>query len=161
MQTRNDKRNKDKDRRANPYMKSKKKHWSENIKWKYLPGAVCSACGQNNHEIYETGCPAMAIFCNCQKFFNKSKPEHLKPVIEQFAKFKEEQRNKQMKRRREMKKTLNKLKDCGDEAKIRKVFVNQYFEEFPEEQLLHDDIDFYENSSDSESSDSSKICEEV
>lgn len=93
MNTRNSRRDTSSPRK-DPYRERKKEHWSETIKWKYLPGAVCSACGQNNHDIYETGCPAMAVFCNCQKFFNKSKPEHLRPVIEQFAKFKKEQREK-------------------------------------------------------------------
>ena len=149
----------------NPYKERKRKHWSENIKWKYLPGAICSACGQNNHDIYETGCPAMAVFCNCQKFFNKSKPEHLQPVIEQFAKFKKEQREKQQIRRKDMKRTLKQLNGCCDGAIIRKVFSDQYFEEFPEENTsmtseefisnLDDDINSTNSESDSESSSSS------
>ena len=103
----------------------------------------------------------MAIFCNCQKFFNKTKPEHLKPVIEQFAKFKEDQQHKQAQRQKEMKKTICQLKDCGDVAKIHKVFADQYFKEFPEEKLLHKEINFSDDDGDSDSSASSQICKEV
>ena len=107
----------------------------------------------------------MAVFCNCQKFFNKSKPEHLQPVIEQFAKFKKEQREKQQIRRKDMKRTLKQLNGCSDGAIIRKLFSDQYFEEFPEEKTsmtseefisnLEDDINSTNSESDSESSSSS------
>ena len=56
--------------------KSDSNHWSKNIKWEFMPGAVCSACGQNNYEIYQTGCPAMAIFCHCKAFYDKTDPKH-------------------------------------------------------------------------------------
>ena len=164
MQTWNNRKVNDRnkiDNHISPYAKRKKPHWSKNIKWKFLPGAVWSACGKTPHEIYKTGCPAMAIFCNCQQFFNKTKPEHLKLVIEKFAKFKTDQRLKQSQWRKEMSRTIKQLHDCGDKVKIKKVFADQYFNEFPEERLFHDDFEFSDDNNDAASSVSSKIREEV
>ena len=104
----------------------------DNIKWKYMPGAVCSACGQNNHEIYSTGCPAMAIFCNCKKFYDSVDPEDLQPVLEQYTEFKAEQRKRQNARKKQLNKSIKALKACSDQPQIRKVFFEQYLAEFPE-----------------------------
>ena len=113
----------------------------ENIKWEFMPGAVCSACGQNNHEIYKTGCPAMAIFCNCKKFYDKTDPKKLAPVLEQFATFKAEQRKKQKARKKDLRATIKRLKDCGaEDAKVNKVFLDQYLEEFPSEMYAHEPL---------------------
>ena len=117
------------DRRG--HKKTNKKNF-DNIEWKYMPGAVCSACGQNNHEIYSTGCPAMAIFCNCKKFYDSVDPETLEPVLEQFTKFKAEQRKRQSSKKKQLRASIKALKSCSDQPTIRKVFFDQYLDEFPE-----------------------------
>ena len=78
------------------------KDWSSNIKWELIPGAVCEACGQNNHAVYKTGCPALAIFSNCKKFYEKTPAKDILPVIDEFAKFKAEQREKQKLKRKDL-----------------------------------------------------------
>ena len=130
---------KDKGNKYREYDKGTRKprqRWREKMKWEFLPEEVCSACGQNNHEIYKTGCPAMAVFCNCQKFFNKSKP-----VMEQFAKFKKSQREKQAARKKDMRRTVKQLDGCGDSAMIKKEFADQHYDEFQEEMLNGTDFD--------------------
>ena len=131
--------------------KKKDNHWSKNIKWKFMPGAVCSACGQNNHEIYETGCPAMAIFCHCKAFYDKTNPKDLIPVLQQFSQYKAEQREKQKLKRREIKANIKQLIGCGDESLIKDAFESQYLEEFPEEVLVDNPLD--QSDSDSQQED--------
>ena len=121
--------------------KKQSSKWAENLKWEFMPGAVCPACGQNNHEIYKTGCPAMAVFCNCQKFFNKTDPEQLKPVLEQFTKFKAEQRQKQAQRRKNIKSTIKSLEGSESYAVVKRAFHDEYLLEFPEEQFVDDPLD--------------------
>ena len=60
-----------------------------------------------------------------------------------------------------MSRTIKQLHDCGDKVKIKKVFADQYFNEFPEERLFHDDFEFSDDNNDAASSVSSKIREEV
>ena len=117
-----------------------------------MPGAECSACGQNNHEIYTTGCPAMAIFCRCQKFYNSVDPELLEPVLEQFKQFKAEQRKRQAAKKREYKRSIKALKDCSGQPLIRKVFFDQYLAEFPEAELSPNPFDEEHISDDDEQS---------
>ena len=138
----------------NPYNRKRKNQsneWAKVLKWELTPGATCSACGQNNHEIYKTGCPAMAIFCNCKAFYDKTDPKKLAPVLEQFTTFKAEQRKKQKARKKEMRATIKRLTDCGaEEAQVNKVFMDQYLEEFPAEEYAITPIEFNSDDSDEE-----------
>jgi hypothetical protein len=112
--------------------------WASALQWKYLPGQTCTACGQNNHEIYETGCPAMSIFCNCKEFFDKHTEEELEPVLKQFALFKSGQMKQQKKKRNEYRKQIRKLSAVGDTPQIKKIFLDSYIEEFPEEEYIEE-----------------------
>ena len=115
--------------------------WYKNIKWKYLPGAVCPACGRNDHDIYQTGCPQMAIFCNCMEFYRSHDKRELEPVKQAYNDFMAEQRNKKKSHRSNYRRMIQHTSDQSLKAAIKKLATEGYYEEFPEDKRDGIDLD--------------------
>ena len=124
--------------------------WSSKIKWELIPGANCSACGQNNHEVYKTGCLALAVFCKCKKFYEQTEAKHLLPILNQFAQFKAEQQKKQASRQKELKGTFKLLQGCGKDNEIKEAIKQQYLNEFPEEMYSKTQFEDYDDDNDNQ-----------
>ena len=137
---------------------NKNRHkWAKDIKWKYMPGAHCPACGKTDHSIYETGCPQMAIFAKCQKFMSQHDSRDLEPVLQEFEKYQAELSTKKRRKRKEYKDMVKTLDGSPEiRAEIKRVFQTAYYNDFPEEMDNEVDLDdASDTESDSEDSTSS------
>ena len=64
-----------------------------------MRGARCPACNKNNHNVYKTGCPVLAVFAKCKQSHEKHTNEEIAPVIESYNKYQKELSQKLEERR--------------------------------------------------------------
>ena len=127
--------------------------------WVVLPGHTCPACKKNNHNVYKTGCPALATFANCQAFFN-SKPRHLiEKVQHSFNKYQKALGKKMLERRnkdRHLLRTVAATTSENDLGALKVAMFHDYKEDYKEEQYNdenpYEDFYFDEAVSDTDSS---------
>ena len=116
----------------------KKKTWAANIEWKILKGEICPACNGSNHNVYNTGCPEMARFCACQKFYETADKDKLEEVLKSYKKYQHERMKMQQQRQKKDKLMLTALAqedyDSDDMARLKKSYFNAYKNDFEEEQ---------------------------
>ena len=86
----------------------KKGEWAKEIKWKKIPGAICAACGRTDHDVYQTGCNNLAMFCACQAFVRQHSKEEIQPVIDSYNRFMRE-RTKKNKVKKDYKNIIRKI----------------------------------------------------
>ena len=111
-------------------------------KWDIIPGARCPACNKNNHNVYKTGCPSLAVYTKCKQFHEKHTDEEIAPVIEAYNKYQKEL-NRKLKERRNndcrMIRTLHQNNYPDNEINdLKEDLFQQYKSDFPEEQYNHD-----------------------
>ena len=128
--------------------------WANEIKWKIIPGAICSACGGSNHEVYETGCPQLARFSNCKEFMQRHSPEQIKPVVESYNEYVRDRRRQRQNTKKGYRRTIKSLEadeemDDKGLAHIKQLYEQDYYDQYPEESY-NDDVDIF-NPSDDES----------
>jgi len=133
---------------SNPYRQSKKKKqsWADKIEWKVLKGETCPACFGTNHNIYSTGCPEMARFCLCQKFYETADKEKLAEVTERFKEYQLKRaklREERVHQNKRVLRLLNDQYDSKDMAQLKRTYFDAYKQEFDEEQYCK--VNPYEN----------------
>ena len=129
----------DKKKNGNTRWKNrKKKTWAANIEWKILKGEIYPACNGSNHNVYSTGCPEMARFCACQKFYETADKDKLEEVLKSYKKYQHERMKMQQERQKKDKLMLTALAqedyDSDDMARLKKSYFNAYKNDFEEEQ---------------------------
>ena len=117
----------------------RKKHkWADKIEWKIIKGEKCPACHGLNHNVYSTGCPEMARFCACQKFYETADKDKLEEVLKSYKKYQLERAKLQAERQSKDKAMLKILADDGydeeDIARLKVTYFNAYKQDFDEEQ---------------------------
>ena len=130
---------KDRDFRTKSSTDSSKHRWAKTLKWKYIPGAFCQACGKNNHDVYETGCPTLATFCNCKAFFDQHDPNEIQPVIDAFQEYQKSRRDDKQRAKKYYGKLLQNMD--GDKSSVKKAVHTAYYTDFPEDEKLNLDFE--------------------
>lgn len=115
-------------------------HWADEIKWEILPNEQCPACLKQNHNVYKTGCPSLAVFCACQDFYNKTPSEKLKPVLQSYQQYQRELSHKMKDKRNEHRRSIKTLSvyDSEDKDNMKQIFFDKYKSIFPDEQYRTD-----------------------
>lgn len=127
--------------KLNDTTKTKSHHkpsqFHKTIEWKKLDGKQCSACLQFHHDVYETGCPEFAIFCNCLEFYEKHKHNNdYKKVLASYKSFKSKQlqeRNKTKQYTRGAIKKMSERYENNDLQEIRSGLYDVYKSEHPDD----------------------------
>ena len=117
----------------------KKNQWVDKIEWKIVKGERCPACNGLNHNIYSTGCPEMARFCACKKFYDTADKDKLEEVLQAYKKYQRERATLQTARQSKDKAMLKILAADGydqeDMARLKVTYFNAYKQDFEEEQF--------------------------
>ena len=130
----------------NPYQQRAKKEKEKKkvdfdlpLEWTVIPGARCTACGKSNHNVYSTGCPSLAIYANCKKFYDSMPKEKIQPIQDAFEKYQKEIRKKMKTRRNADRRVLRAVApemDEDDMKLLQNKLMEDYKEDFLEDQYL-------------------------
>jgi hypothetical protein len=133
----------------------------DTFKWEILPGQTCPACKKNNHNVYKTGCPALATFANCQAFFDSKPRSLIEKVQRSFNQYQKALGKKMMERRNKDRRLLRTVAATTSENDFGALkiamfqdYKNDYMEEQYNQENPYNDFYFDEITSDTESSSS-------
>jgi hypothetical protein len=130
--------------------------WADELKWEILPGEFCTACGKNNHNVYKTGCPALATFAYCQTFMDKTPAKQLEPVLKAYKKYQRDLGRKLRDRRNNDRRTLRALKAANwtneDITEVKDTLFVDYKRDYLDEQYVtQNPLDDLEDETDTDS----------
>lgn len=109
------------------------------LEWTIIPGAKCTACSKSNHNVYSTGCPALAVYANCKEFHDSMPKEKIKPIQEAFEKYQKDIRTKMRNRHNADQRVLQTVASEMDEDDmnlLQSKLLDDYKNDFLEDQYL-------------------------
>lgn len=116
--------------------------WSDKLQWRLAKGLRCPGCGGNDHNVYETGCPKIALFANCQDFIKHQDPDKIKLVRNSYKKYMREREQGKKEHKRNTKEKIRSLKgDYTEEsiAHLKKAAYADFRTSFPEDRRTTED----------------------
>jgi hypothetical protein len=125
------------------YKRAKKEpdtKWVDELKWEILPGEFCPACGKNNHNVYKTGCPALATFAYCKHFMDMTPRHKLEPVLKAYKQYQRDLGRKLRDCRNNDRRTLRALKAANwtneDINEVKDTLFVDYKRDYLDEQYV-------------------------